>query len=324
MSDQAQKVDATSGATPAQVNQHTEQALIELVYIQTANNLIGGAMGNLDSALNATQSILNILQALQNLHNDITVTSKSAFPFNYKTGSILSPLLTAATTKQGTPTVFSHTTLIGGATGGITKTTTTPERVTFGPRATVFVSAGVNKQRTTQLGINADGITAYQQIYNKLASAYFGQAINPTFVFSSINAPGYASFSSELQTLKNKLRVEISVLTKQTPPSARSDPQSLLGTLRKVYTDLPSNFQFSTVEKWALDNYNQQSSLSSQAGNIENDLTTAITAAQSLNDTQKENVREFLFIFQEYYQSAAAVLSTITQVIQMMAQKISS
>lgn len=295
-------VNPTDDVTQAQLNAHTEQALVELVYIQEANNLIGLAMGNLDSALNTTQSVLNILQALQNLHNDISVQAKSAFPFDYSYGSALIATLTGppiaqpfGTVKHGTPVITTK----------------------MMPKMTIL--------QLQTLGSNP--ATQYEAIYNKLASAYFGTPIEPNFVFSSMNAPGYAAFENELSTLKEKLRLEISTLYKQTPSTARTDPTSLLDALQKVYRDMPSNFSFSTVEKWALDNYNYNTSTliqAANAGSIENDLTTAITAAQSLNDTQKENVRRFLFIFQEYYQSASAILSSITQVIEMMAQKISS
>jgi hypothetical protein len=40
-------------------------------------------------------------------------------------------------------------------------------------------------------------------------------------------------------------------------------------------------------------------------------------------DALKEDVRRQLFIFQEYYQSASAILSQITQIIYVEAQRIS-
>ena len=78
------------------------------------------------------------------------------------------------------------------------------------------------------------------------------------------------------------------------------------------------------MEKWVVDNYNVHGSgAAGSAGSLQNNLTFAITAAQSLNDTQKEKVRRFLFIFQEYYQSASAILSKLSQIISQIAQKIS-
>lgn len=267
--------------TPAELAAHTEQALVELVYVGTGNQMLGGALNNLSSALNTTQSVLNILQNLQNLHNQISVKSKSAFNFNYKFGP------------SGALTV--------------TNTVTT-------------IAAGQFRNTTRFQG----NITAYQRIYNSAASAYFGLAINPFFAFASSTASGYPQFLSAIKTLKSTLSKEIQTLSAQTPASTVSNPNGLLATIKKVFNELPSNFNFVTVQNWVLDNYVSHGSVGAAAGGaIQNDISTAITAAQNLNDTQKEQVRRYLFIFQEYYQSASAILSSMTQIIQQMAQKIS-
>lgn len=279
--------------TSAELGAHTEQALLQLVYVRTANDMIGDAMSNLDLALSTTQSVLNILQALQNLHNNISVQSKSAFPFLFSTGQIL-----------GMGGTSVHSGLLMVMVGGVTQTISAVVPSLFG-------------------GASRDA-SNYQHAYEKAASAYFGKAIDPFFVFANSTAAGYSEFVSTLQQLKDKLRLEISALSRQTPASVQNDPTTLLANIRKVYGELPTNFNFSTVEKWALDNYNQHGSTGAAlGGSLQNDLTFAITAAETLNDTQKEKVRRFLFIFQEYYQSAAAVLSAIHQIVNQMAQKIS-
>ena len=299
------------------INTHTEQALTELVYVQTANDMLGSALTNLDTALNTTQSVLNILQGLQNLHNEINVKSKSTFNFNYFLGPSAARFLNPS---HGTTVIAApnaHATMylsyggIGIQNGNPVYGYKTKTRTTglMGTRSTIHFCGNV---------------TAYESAYFKAASAYFGQAIDPTFNFSSANAPGYSTYVDTLKSLKQKLSAEIDALVPQTPAASRNDPTSLLGTLRKVLAELPANFQFSTVEKWALDNYNVHGSTgASLAGNLQNDITFAITAAQSLNNAQAEKVRRYLFIFQEYYQSAAAILSGLSQIIQQMAQKIS-
>ncbi len=293
----AEQIDPTTGypiVTTKDINAHTEQALVQLVYVQTSNDMIGGAMSNLDTALNTTQSVLNILQALQNLHNEISVKSKSAFPFLFSTGGI-----------AGSTANIQY---VNGVSSG-TDTITNTAQITGAPQA------GPNG------GMSLDP-SSYQAAYNKAASAYFGKAIDPNFVFFASTQSGYADFRGTLSALKTNLAKEITSLSAQAGASG-NQPGTLLNTVQKVYSELPSNFKFSTVEKWALDNYNSTSTNISQAGALQNDLTSAITAAQNLNDTQKENVRRFLFIFQEYYQSAAAVLSSIDQAVEQMAQKIS-
>lgn len=282
-----------TGATPAELAAHTEQALLQLVYVRTSNDMIGDAMSNLDLALNTTQSVLNILQALQNLHNDISVKSKSAFPFLFSTGQILG--MGGTSIHSGVLKIF-----VNGATQTISALV-----------PSLFGGASLDASN-------------YQKAYVQAASAYFGKAIDPFFVFANSAASGYHDFVTTLQQLKDKLRLEISALARQTPSASLNDPTTLLANIQKVYGELPANFQFSTVEKWALDNYNLHGSTGTGlGGNLQNDLTFAITAAETLNDTQKEKVRRFLFIFQEYYQSAAAVLSAIHQIVNQIAQKIS-
>jgi hypothetical protein len=280
-----------ASASQVELDAHTEQALVELIYVRTANDMIGSAMASLDQALNTTQSVLNILQALQNLHNQISVKSKSAFPFNFQFGTndLTSELVTDFTAAGHHPGPFTVHSVKVDASG------------------------------------NTMGIDTYQKLYQKAASAYFGQAIDPFFVFTNANSSGFTDFVKTLTALKSSLLAEINLLTKLTPVDARDDPGSLLVTIKKVYDELPTNFSFASVEKWALDNYNMHgSTLAALGGGLQNSLTFAITAAENLNDTQKERVRRFLFIFQEYYQSASAVISAINQVATRMAQKISS
>ncbi len=294
-------VDPVTGQNVTAVaNAHSEQSLVELLYVQEGNELLGTAMNSLESALNTTQKLSNILQALQNLHNQVQVSGKSAFNFNFQFGP--SGIRTTTTTQTVNFNATSRLTLHPGG-------------------SVVNTNVGVFIRNTVH--INAD-ITDYERAYLSAASAYFGATIDPTFIFANSTSKGFASYANSLKTLKNELRMEISVLFRQTPAGSRNDPASLLDTVRKVFDDLPSNFKFSTVQKWAIDGYNLHgASGAAKAGTIENDLTFAITAAQSLNDSQKEKVREFLFIFQEYYQSASAVLSQLTQIIEKMAQNIS-
>ena len=300
-------VNGVNRVTQAELDAHTEQALLELVYVRTANELLGEAMGKLDSALGTTQNIIDILTGLQNLKNQIQVKSKSAFGFDYKTGTI-------------------HRQVIGNDQEIITIGSGLTLHVTRLPanRLTVLPNGSTRQTLIYYSATAAGRVTQYQPTYQAAASEYFGKPIDPFFVFSSETAAGYAQFLSSLKSYKSSLRLQISSLFIQTPVASRNDPNSLLAQLRKVYDGLPSSFGFSTVEKWVLDNYNiHDSALAASAGSLQNDLTFAITGAQSLNDAQKEKVRRFLFIFQEYYQSASAVLTAISQIITKMAQKIS-
>ncbi len=311
-------VKSAFAVTQSALNAHTEQALIELAYVGSANDLLGSALANLESALGTTASVLNILQQLQTLHNGINVTSKSAFLFNYMTGpsSINKNPTTVQTVGPNTPPLkitnispfpgfpgFTQTITLGK----VLDTSTTSTGVTMYTRNTVHYD---------------NYLTDYQAAYLSAASAYFSK-ITPTFVYLNSSSSGYPAFLSSIKAIKSHLSAEIATLTNQTPLSTRADPTNLLNTVKKVYNNLPTTYTFSAVEKWALDNYTATgSSATATAGNIQNDLTAAITASQSLNDTQKEKVRSFLFVFQEYYTSASAVLTSISQIIQDMAKKV--
>ncbi len=59
-----------------------------------------------------------------------------------------------------------------------------------------------------------------------------------------------------------------------------------------------------------------------RSGDFQKNLTTAIVSGEALNDKKKEELRRFLFIFEEYYKSAAALLNKMTQLIEKIAQGI--
>ncbi len=118
------------------------------------------------------------------------------------------------------------------------------------------------------------------------------------------------------------------------------DPAGLTAKIRTVYNDLKNVFKtsagaritsassmlssFSGLSKWLLDGYStpQNAPSASQGGIFQQDITYAITAGQSLNDSQNEQVRQFLYVFEEYYKSASAILQALTQILQHMAQNI--
>lgn len=131
------------------------------------------------------------------------------------------------------------------------------------------------------------------------------------------------------------LLAELSAIT---PASVLDDDlkrsQALLGQVSAVYKDLKDNLgNFTTatttasamqaVRTWIMDNYQTFSSASAtNAGKYQQNLTNAITAAQSTNDTQKQDVRNSLLVFEEFYKSAAAVLTQLNQLISKIAQGI--
>lgn len=252
-------VNNVPSVTQADINAHTEQALIELVYVKTANDVLASSLASLQDALGLTKNILDLLTGLQTLHNAITVSSKGSFHFN-------------------------------------------------------FVS-------------NPAGGADFAAQYRAAASAFFGTPVDPRFLYASAGAAGFASFKAQLMGYKAQLSADIPLLSAKTPALSNGlpDPNALLAKLRAVLADLKSSniSTFSGAMAWTLDNYAQHNSpAAAQAGIIQQHLTFAITAGESLNDTQKETVQNFLYVFEEYYKSASAVLTSITQIIQKMAENI--
>lgn len=259
------------------------QNMIEVDYVQTGNEIISNNMAQLKSALNITQQILDNLAVLQNIHNQIT-TRVSVFNFNYQ--------------DPNQPGVISST--------------------------------------------NAHGPSVWAPAYQTAASAYFGRNVVPVLI-SSIDPGAGANYQSAFQSLvavRERLKSEFHMLSVITSETDRNNPTSLYSRVKQVLEDLKNNFTDSQsggevsaftpgsrasagFKKWMLDNYASFNSAGmNKAGGFQQNITFAITSAENLNDTQKETVRNYLFIFEEYYKSASAALQAITQIIQKMAQNI--
>jgi hypothetical protein len=189
------------------------------------------------------------------------------------------------------------------------------------------------------IGIN-NGIE-FIAIYQKLASAYYGKPIQPVFqvsipsaaatsgtpahgafsvVITNATQSAYIIFVDMLRSAKNDLSVLITHLASITNPT---DKNTLLASLKKVQADFPDLTSFSAVQKWAIDNYggNTASAIINQ-GQFQQNITNAITAAESTNTAQQEAVRRYMFVFEQYCQSAAAILSALDQLFDKIARNI--
>lgn len=267
-----------AGTQESTIGNRTLQALVELVYVKTGNQVIAGALQSLDEALTTTQKVLDTLNTIQQIHNNITTAAKPPFgnTFNLFPGT------------TGSPTTFYSN-------------------------------------------------------YQHAASAFFNTPVDPTLPASfSATSSDFKKAESQLISMREQLRTQISTLSRTTPPILVSgqpveDASSLLGKIRKVYDDLNANFQvggnpvtftsdptqaFNAFKTWVLDSYASSASDPSKSGLLQQNITNAIAAGQNLNDTQKEAVRRYLFVFEEYYKSASAVLAQITEIITKIAQNI--
>lgn len=193
------------------------------------------------------------------------------------------------------------------------------------------------------VGNESNSPSTWSQVYQNSASAFFGLPVTPK-IDEAIDFPGagYEETVLAIVNLRTSLSAQVAILSSISPASALTDPTSLYTTIKKVLDDLNTTFVTSTgtpikqntspvaarngYENWMKDNYSaftNPAAGTGPAGEFQQNITTAITAAESLNDTQKQTVRNFMFIFEEYYKSAAAALQAISQIIQKMAQNIS-
>lgn len=260
--------------TQADIEEHTIQALIELVYVREANELIEDALGDLYTSIAVTSDALQTLTTVQNLHNLISAKAKNPddFDFDY-------------TDKYGDP-------------------------------------------------------EGYSDEYNDAASAYFGDPIDPFFIYDEDDEE-FDQVAHDLKDARTHIGSIISALAYLTPGGldGTEDPTSLLANLRKVYNDLDKvdldNLNtrlengdrsdiYDSVEEWVLDSYDKHSDEdAANQGKIQQRITLAITASENLNNSQTESVRSYMFVFEEYYKSAAGLLTKISQLIEKMAQSIS-
>ena len=169
-----------------------------------------------------------------------------------------------------------------------------------------------------------------ESIYQKAASALFGRPIGVSVSYAAVSG-GASGFLTQMQSIVSQLNTEITNLSANTPVvTGAANNNSLLSTIKIVLRNINSVGAATSLAGGAAyitDNYNaflNNNINANSGGAYQQNLTNAITAGQSLNTTQTEAVRNFLYIYEEYYKSASAVLQAISQLIQKMAAIVSS
>lgn len=155
--------------------------------------------------------------------------------------------------------------------------------------------------------------------YRSLASSVFGKPLSVIPDYS--NWGSSTSFRADLLQVKQQISALIPRLASITPllSNGNVDSNSLLAKLRVVLKDINDTNATTNAHTWLVDNYNTGSTSTSNQGLFQQHITSAITAGESLNTTQTTSVRNYLYLYEEYYKSASAVLTAISQIIQKMA-----
>ena len=311
------------------------QALTELVYITTGNEVMADSLESLEEALGSTKDVIDTLTDLQNLHNRLGVESKDTF---------------SAFAEAFNGYVFDN------HLGDSNKTSKA-----YQSAGSAYFGQPINPTLE-------DGMITSTQRTSTNASAFF--AVLSSFLLKPSSS--FFDAANELIRLRERIRTQIADLSALTPQEFDAsgnpieDPGTLVSRLKKVLKDINANFVapvqirtttigsgstavtkpvmsnalmtyellatsnqstmqgiISGFRLWMVDNYDKRlvsGADPSKAGIFQRNITFAITASESMNDTQKEKVRRFLFIFEEYYKSASAILTKITQLIEKMAQ----
>jgi hypothetical protein len=184
-----------------------------------------------------------------------------------------------------------------------------------------------------------------QELRNKFVSnpntPTWGDSPNP-----SPTKPVLKDLTPEIIDEIIKLKKELKALLDKFPPPIGPDGKplpypdnSLPASLKKVYDDLAvfdnlENIDYKTNypngsgwltaremgAKWFMDGYYGDGK---ERGNRGDNITKAISATESLNDEQKEELRSTLYIYEEHMKMSTSLMQTLTKLIEKLASNIS-
>jgi hypothetical protein len=96
------------------------------------------------------------------------------------------------------------------------------------------------------------------------------------------------------------------------------DPKAGASVVTELSLVLGDFQTVASIEEW-VKNFADQNE-----GTYQSHLNNAVTASQALNDTEREQLQQVMFVYQQFYQSASSMLSTLNQLLQSIASNIAS
>lgn len=297
------------------------QAMIEMEYVAAGNDLIETKLTDLEGAITVTKDVLDLLANIQNAKNNVTTITRSAGvePYPYNTDE------TAGSSELSNNQEFEEN---------------------YQSQNSAFYTA-------PQFPVPPDRLMIYYDQTLGISTTIANQPLEQNLYPTTVTASG-ASLFANLLSYKRQLSAflpKLSALLKDD----RLEPNSLYNRVKTVLDNMKvlfvggrmyngnvstgqSPIQAESITtsadkalalfRWLTDNnsINYDVKLSSNplnTGDIQTNLSSSITSAEGLNDTQKEAVRNFMFVFEEFYKSASAALQRISQMIEKMAGNIS-
>lgn len=122
---------------------------------------------------------------------------------------------------------------------------------------------------------------------------------------------------------KSRIMENLDYLIKQlaalspTLPGAEEGLSLALTKVKNDFDALPTSPLSNPIKLWV------QDASKGEEGDYQRHLNDAITGSQSFNDSQREELRRVMFTFEEFYKSATALLSRLTQLLEKIATSIS-
>lgn len=264
----------------------TLQSMLELNYVKEGNDLISGKLGSLSSALNITTGVITTLTALQNLANHIQVTIAQTPP-----ASVTNP--DVGNTSDSNVQVANY-------------------KGNYETAASAYFS----QVYPSAIPTNTDPTTLYGL---KLALSAQVASLLKQNSDASANIQSVSSLAARLYTVMKDISAQFSAITV-------TGTGGLTGlALYNSNKTLFASAYKSAASNWILDGDVKgmsTSSVTNNPGPIMQNLTYAIQQAENVNNSQSDTVRQYTQIFQEFYQTASAMLQDLLDTIQKIDQGI--
>jgi hypothetical protein len=348
-----------SGGQIRTANAHTLQSLIEVNYVREGNRLMESALSGLDEALSATDRAIRVLAEVQNLHNSLLVEALDPLQFEYWVkwgGSANTPsdyiwqqvyniigVQNMGRASNLSELIIRYRAAYNAYASAYFGLPIFPDFMYTSYRAEGFQEEFLpqfqNMRTELSNTLSALDLVPGQDFNDTTTLAgklkrvlddmpSDGQIANSNPQQAYLNLKSWAMdyyrayeggsyMTDNAENAENTRMLAITIVG-----TARSERQSIAGVTQiRIYIrgNAGVGLEPGSVNNFYNSNYLRDAS---KAGSIQDNITFAITAAQSLNDSQKEQVRRYMYVFEEYYKSASSLLAAISQLIQKIAQGI--
>lgn len=263
------------------------QQVLMVDYVSTGNQILFNEMQQLQTAVNLNQQALSYLNSLQSLMN------------------------------QKNPQTFV---MQLQQLNNVNVNTTNPQS-----QFDTFEQDTYNQALNTISNLSSTHPSTYAAYFSSLAGVNGAGAVSNAITSSDPLALGaFGNLASAVQVVGNYsvgiIVSNLQYLIQQIGASGGATTAGgLLQSLHSVlsdFTGLQAQNPATAIQTWI------QDAAGSSPGQFQQDLSNAVVSSQSFNDTERENLREVMFVYEEFYKSATGLLSTLDTLLKKMADAI--